>query len=100
MIEHKMDHGPCPYCGAAVDMVSPISGTSPMRPGPGDFTICVFCRRISRYDDDLKQQRLTPANEDELRGSELWPMIQGARRLLADVEHQSLKIKGVPGETT
>lgn len=52
----KMCLNLCPFCAAELDGVSNLEG--PQRPHPGDFTICVYCCGVLRFDHDM---RLAPS---------------------------------------
>jgi hypothetical protein len=51
---------PCPHCRKNLDGASGPKGSSP---GPGDFSICVYCCGVMRFDDDLQ---LVPVSESDL----------------------------------
>jgi len=38
----------CPSCSARIDMSTPLGGGEE-RPGPGDFTICLYCAALLRF---------------------------------------------------
>lgn len=47
---HRLKPVPCPVCFTTLDAASTIDGdTNP--PVPGDFTVCLNCSAILRYDD-------------------------------------------------
>lgn len=50
----------CPGCGDAPDMAT--STTEPAAPEPGDFSICLNCGTILRFDTELRVQRATDAD--------------------------------------
>jgi hypothetical protein len=59
----------CPYgCGKLLDAVSDPTGIAV--PKPGDGGICVRCGGLLIFADDLTQRRPTPAEAEELLGSE------------------------------
>jgi len=56
----------CPTCGALLDGAAIPESATDDRSGPksGDYTICIKCREISRFDDDL--QLRAPTEKDIL----------------------------------
>lgn len=57
----------CPYCNRFNDTVE-----TPFEPGakprPGDYTLCVACRKVARFNDNLKLEKI---NQDILRSNSL-----------------------------
>lgn len=53
----------CPQCGDKLDMAT--STTEAARPEPGDFSICLHCGTILRFDADLRCQRASAADFDQ-----------------------------------
>lgn len=54
----------CPHCHRILECHSSFVGEAPM---PGDFSICVHCRGLSSFDEDLE---LRPLTDFELRDLE------------------------------
>jgi len=47
----------CPTCGYTLDAHTNTTGRG--GPGPGDFTICISCSGILRYNEGLKCEAIT-----------------------------------------
>lgn len=42
----------CPVCNALLNMATSVTGN--VAPEPGDFSVCVFCAAILRFEEGLK----------------------------------------------
>lgn len=56
--ESDVPASPCPRCGSILDVV-----TGEREPHPGDYSGCVYCGAVNRFDENL---RLRPATKDEI----------------------------------
>ena len=54
----------CPSCEHEMDQV-----TGPEQPKPGDVTICINCRHICIFDDEMKLRNPTDDEAKELAGN-------------------------------
>lgn len=70
----KVPPSACPKCGDVHDAAT-ASDLSDEAPEPGDFTICVNCGSINRFDDDLHvqfvDQEALDSLDDETRAAVL-----------------------------
>lgn len=55
---------PCPNCGAALNAA--ISLDEGPSPEPGDIGICVKCRDLHIFDDNLDRRAVTEADLDDM----------------------------------
>ena len=62
---------PCPYCGRTMDAATCVNGDR--GPGPGDYSVCLYCRETLVYKNDLTTRKITDQEEralpDEVRFS-------------------------------
>jgi hypothetical protein len=83
----RMPMQECPHCGYKVNAHGPSGGTADgaeiPRPGPGDFTVCIACARVSKYSATMKMIATTlddpdlhPDSREEIRN-----MIYGIEQL-------------------
>lgn len=61
MIHHRFSESPCPNCSAEIDSATGIDHDA--SPNSGDVTICLHCRSILIFGDDL---RLRFPNDEEM----------------------------------
>ena len=54
------EEGRCPTCNHSIDSATDVSGGA--RPSPGDFTICLYCQDIFRFDERLQMKPLEEAD--------------------------------------
>jgi hypothetical protein len=52
MVDIQVPESVCPHCFRLLDTVSNISDGS--APEPGDFTFCLICVNLLRFDQDLQ----------------------------------------------
>lgn len=57
----------CPFCGYVFSHATSVKGAE--APQPGDFSVCISCVGIARFDDELKlvASSLNEAEDAELR---------------------------------
>lgn len=55
----------CPLCGHTLDAASSVTNPDE-RPDPGDFSVCIGCAGVLRFDD---QRRLTLPRAGEVEGA-------------------------------
>ena len=67
MIEdYRVPGSACINCGKDIDAASPVSGGR--GPQPGDLSICLYCRHLMVYGDDLRVRNLTDEEAIEVAG--------------------------------
>lgn len=74
----------CPHCGQMLDTATPITGDN--APKAGSVSLCIQCQGINIFEDDTLLRLPTDAELADLRASSQWPLIQRAKRLMADVQ--------------
>jgi hypothetical protein len=57
--------GKCPHCGHRFDLASGVTDLT-AKPSPGDFSLCIQCGRILRFDAQLSPQALTLDDATEI----------------------------------
>lgn len=63
----KIAKSPCLNCGYVLDMAMNVFGAR--GPQPGDISICIKCRHVMAFDDDVKLRALTDAEIREIAGN-------------------------------
>lgn len=53
MTSHRIPGGRCPECGYQLDGASTLLGDA-RPPGPGDFSVCIECMAVLRFDEMLQ----------------------------------------------
>lgn len=48
---------PCPVCGYVCDRATAVTGNE--SPQPGDWTVCLRCGEILRFDEQLTHRQVT-----------------------------------------
>lgn len=66
MAIHRVPNMDCLACGSALNHV----GDQQTPPNPGDFTICLYCKNIMAFRDDLSLRPLTPQEMEECKTDE------------------------------
>lgn len=46
----------CPVCGHIFDSAT-LAGKGDQRPGPGDYSMCIECGEVLRFDDNMVERR-------------------------------------------
>lgn len=69
----------CPSCGYTLDGHTNTSGSG--GPGPGDFTICLACAAIMRYDEGMKVYAITLEEVPEECRSQVEKVIAAVKTL-------------------
>ena len=64
--DHIIDPSPCSFCGAKLDRAYSPNGHEIE---PGDFSICIYCRELGVYDNDMKLRKPTEEEYIEIAGS-------------------------------
>lgn len=52
----------CPYCGDGFGPHDDVITTAKCPVSPGDFTVCLTCREILRFDDQLRLHKLNESD--------------------------------------
>lgn len=60
----RMAASTCPWCGAVLDCADSFDGAAP---SPGDFSVCIVCVSILRFDDALRLCKLAPGEWEQLK---------------------------------
>lgn len=58
--------GNCPGCGYKIDCATSVDGDSDVLPSPNDFTVCLDCGHICRFNEDLTLRSLNDEDRNEL----------------------------------
>lgn len=69
--------GICPTCGKRFDTATQVEGQS--GPAPKDWTLCLYCGEILRFDAELHPAALTAADAHELEAD--WGLSNKLRKL-------------------
>ncbi len=72
----------CVNCGKDMDAASPVGGGR--GPQSGDVAICLYCRHLMVYGEDLKMRNLTDEEVIEVAGD---PEIVLAMKMLGEYEN-------------
>lgn len=56
----------CPWCHAFLDAATVITDDENAIPVGGDVSICLYCARVSIYEDDLSLRKPTPKERETL----------------------------------
>lgn len=64
--EAKVQEDHCPTCGYFFDSGTIAVGDETLRPGIGDFTICVNCGELLRYGEGFFVQEVEPEDLEGL----------------------------------
>lgn len=76
----------CPNCGYTMDCATPTLDNPDAVPGKDDFTYCIRCGSLLRFDADLKLARLTEQMwQDAVESPGLAASVWKFRRLLAEM---------------
>lgn len=59
MTTHEMPSCRCLRCGHKFDLGTIITTEGKERPGPGDFSLCIKCAFVMRFDENLTVRELT-----------------------------------------
>ena len=71
----------CPGCGYKVDSANLLGSEDPVRPRPGDFSICLNCGQLNRYDRELNLVAGIPEDES-LLSAETFAQVRKAQRFI------------------
>ena len=90
LVHHKMEKFSCPECEYEMNAASSIEGIKE-EPEEGDFSICINCYALARYDSELKLRGITNETINYLKNEEpeFWANIQ--------MQINLLKMKGTHG---
>jgi len=80
MKAHKMPECACPHCGHKFNAATSPTGDD--RPNPGDISVCIECRKISVFNDDLTTRK--PSGEELMKFARD-PRITLTQVILADL---------------
>jgi hypothetical protein len=83
----------CPKCGRILDTCSGVSWEGEYMevdetngPGEGDYTVCVGCGTLLRFNKDLQLEKLTQQHLDKLKkNKEKWTLIKETQNLIRKV---------------
>jgi hypothetical protein len=65
---YEMPPCSCPYCDYVIDMAAPAGRHDVPRPEPGQFSVCLNCKKVLRFGEDLKLFKVDPRDiPDELQ---------------------------------
>ena len=67
---------PCPYCGKVLDRATKVNEEGPNITKPGDYSICLGCHNVLKFDRHLMLRKLTPKEDIDLRLGDQWDEIQ------------------------
>jgi hypothetical protein len=82
--EYHVPGSACINCGKDIDAASPVgSGRAPQS---GDFSICLYCRHLMVYGDDLRVRNLTDEEVIEVAGD---PDLVLAMKMLESADQQN-----------
>lgn len=70
----KMGRDHCPYCKAMVDTASPVNPGEV--PDPGDVSVCFYCGEFMKYGDDMRLEKLTQREFNQIPHSDRLKMIK------------------------
>lgn len=59
MADHRVPLTVCPTCGYRADGASNVFNPKAVRPKSGDFSMCMSCGEILRFNDDYTMRALT-----------------------------------------
>lgn len=82
---------PCPYCAASLEASTNIDDhAAPIRPRPGDVTLCFVCAGLLVFTGEAMQVRL-PADAELLR-------FQGDSRIAhaRNIVHEAIRRRDTP----
>lgn len=78
--QHRIKQaGDCPDCLRRIEAASAADGTNRV-PSPGDFSICVHCGAILRYEDDMQLRRVDDDDEKDMP-PEAWDKMREASQI-------------------
>ena len=83
----NMRPSPCPVCGRVLDAASMVGGEG--RPKPGDFTVCMYCSSILRFDGNLSLRQPGDRALIMAQRSEVWPLLERVQRAARAVREES-----------
>lgn len=55
--DYRVKPNICPNCGKTLDAATACEGDR--KPAPGDFTVCIYCAIILRFDNDMNLREVT-----------------------------------------
>lgn len=50
----------CPHCEEMLDGATVAYGKQNVLPNPGDFSICIYCGNMIRFNEELEMEKLSP----------------------------------------
>lgn len=74
-VDFDMPVSVCPECGYKLERATETLRDG-RRPGPGDFSVCMMCAAVLRFDEQLKLVATTIAERSEA-GPELEHVVRG-----------------------
>jgi hypothetical protein len=90
-ISHRIGEKYCPVCHHLIDTASLISEESrmekPRPPKEGDFSLCLYCATILRFDADLQHRRAAESELLELESEDLYRLRRA--QLIAQIRSAS-----------
>ena len=81
---HEVPRQECPTCGYGVDRATRLHDAEVEAPEAGDVTICMRCATILQFVERVGGLGLDHADEDVRAKVERDPLVQRARRLVAE----------------
>ncbi len=84
---HKILESVCPTCGKILNGVTNVRPNEEARPVPGDFTLCIECRSLLRFGDDLQLVGVTSKDLEGVSEEDL-EMIKKARQFASEIRSQ------------
>jgi hypothetical protein len=66
--DRRMQQSPCPQCGHRLDGITPAALNRLPAPFPdeGDFSVCMYCGSVLRFESNGKLHKATPDDLAEL----------------------------------
>ena len=76
----------CPVCLHLIDCASPTKDIKDEhRPGPGDFSLCVYCAAFLRFDEKMI---LYSPSEDEVIEADMLDQLTGMRKKVLEFKKE------------
>ncbi len=69
-VDFKMPRSSCPHCGFVANAATDLQGGSQPFPKPEDFTICVECSALLKFDQDMRLVMTTDGDLAELSAAQ------------------------------
>ena len=72
-----MSTSQCPKCAKQLDTHAPTEAGA--KPVAGDISVCLYCKTILVFDENIKLRRATKSELQEFeQNKDLWKLLQGA----------------------